>query len=51
VAGGRSGGSGSIVLNFTYSPAVAFGSEREMRDRIAPVMIDLLRDAQYQGII
>jgi hypothetical protein len=49
-AGGRSGGSG-IVLNFTYSPAVAFGSEREMRDKISPVLVELLREAQSNGVI
>jgi len=50
-AGSFGAGRAPITLNFTYAPAVSLGSEREMRDRIAPVMVDLLREAQNNGII
>lgn len=49
-AGGSTGKS-AIVVNFTYSPAMSLGNANEMRDKIAPIMLDLLRQAQINGVI
>jgi hypothetical protein len=42
---------GGINLTFVYSPGVSLGDERELRDRIAPAMLDLIRQAQDNGVI
>jgi hypothetical protein len=42
---------GGIVVNFTYAPALSLGNEAEMREKISPIFLDLVREAQNNGVL